>query len=102
MLTKKRAKHDTIGIGLLIGLVLPILGILAFWESQYSNLGFGEFLKATLTIQISSALLSLAAVPNLAVFFILLQMESIFAARGIILSTLLMAIAGFILKFTVG
>ena len=99
--TQKR-RLDALGLGLTVGLILPFFAVILFYSIRHSNISFWEFLKATAFIQMSSALLSLCAVPNLAAFFLFLQTYRYKSARGVILATLILAFVGFGLKFTLG
>jgi len=54
---------DTLGGGLVAGLVLPALTLLVIWIVK-SDLGLGEFLKQFQQMGMLSKLLSLSAIPN--------------------------------------
>ncbi len=99
--TKKR-NFNNLSLGFGTSILLPAVAVYVFYLTRHSNISFWEFISATAFIQMSSALLSVAAVPNLAAFFIFLQTYRYKSSRGVILGTLLLAVLGFILKFTVG
>lgn len=102
MLPQKTKSLDRLALGTLIGLALPPLAIYLFYLTRHSPLGFGAFVQNAITVQISSALLSVSVVPNLAAFFLFLQSDRYYSARGILLATILWAFVGFGTKFTLG
>ena len=84
--------------GLVPALVLPVLTILVFWIVK-SDLGFMDFLKQFQQMRMLSKVVSLAAIPNLLLFFLFIWTNRNFAARGVIFATLLLAFLMLILKF---
>ena len=84
--------------GLVPALVLPVLTILVFWIVK-SDQGFMDFLKQFQQMRMLSKVVSLAAIPNLLLFFLFIWTNRNFAARGVIFATLLLAFLMLILKF---
>lgn len=91
-------KFDTLLTGLLPGIVLPVLALMVFWMVK-SDRGFVDFLEQFQQMRMLSKVVSLAAIPNLLLFFLFIWTNRNFAARGVIFATLLLAFVMLILKF---
>ena len=90
-------KFDNLLSGLIPALVLPVLTLLGFWVVK-SDRGFLEFLVQFQEMNMLSKVVSLAAIPNLLLFFVFIWTNRNFSARGVIFSTLLLAFIMLILK----
>jgi hypothetical protein len=90
-------KFDTLLTGLIPALVLPVLTLLGFWIVK-SDEGFVEFLVKFREMRMLSKIVSLAAVPNLLLFFLFIWTNRNFSARGVIFATLILAFFMLILK----
>jgi len=90
-------KFDTLYTGLIPALVLPVLAILGFWIVK-SELGLVDFMVQFQQMQMLSKVVSLAAIPNLLLFFIFIWTNRNFSARGVIFATILLAFLMLILK----
>lgn len=82
---------DKIWIGIISGIVLPIIVMAIFYISSYSYLTVPEFLRKMVFASIILKLLSLCAVINLGAFFLFYRIEYDKAARGVILATMILA-----------
>ena len=91
-------KFDTLLTGLVPGLVLPVLTLLIFWLVK-SDRGLLDFLAHFQQMKMLSKVVSLAAIPNLLLFFVFIWTQRNFAARGVIFATFLLAFIMVILKF---
>jgi len=91
-------KFDTLLTGLIPGLILPFLALLGFWIVK-SDLGLSDFLVQLKQMNVLSKVVSLAAIPNLLLFFIFIWTHRNFSARGVIFATLVLAFFMLILKF---
>lgn len=91
-------KFDTLLSGLIPALVLPVLTLLVIWLVK-SDGGLREFLVRFQQMKMLSKLVSLAAIPNLLLFFIFIWTNRNFSARGVIFATFLLAFIMVILKF---
>ena len=98
---EKLKKIDKQGIGVIIGLLAPILGVYLFYS--YSNFGmeFFEYLKVSLTKGLSAKILSLGLIANLIFFFPAINLNLDRLARGIIIATFLYGAVILVLKFFV-
>ena len=92
-------KPDNMWLGLIPGLVLPLLTFFIIGQLRYDG-SFREFLSHFQATGMLSKVVSLAALPNLLLFFIFIWTERNYAARGVIFATLLVALVMLILKFT--
>jgi hypothetical protein len=93
-----KKKFDTLLTGLIPGIVLPVLVLLVFWIVK-SKQTLGDFLVDFQQMGMLSKVVSLAAIPNLLLFFLFIWTNRNFAARGVIFATLLLAFLMLILKF---
>lgn len=91
-------KYDSLLTGLVPGLVLPLLTLLVLWKVK-SNSPLIDFLMQFQEMNMLSKLVSLAAIPNLLLFFLFIWTNRNFSARGVIFSTFLLAFLMLILKF---
>lgn len=93
-------KCNKLYIGLLIGLILPIITSYAIFYFRFGDtMSFKEFTDGLLQLHGFTKLLSLSVIPNLIFFLIAIKLERLLAARGIVTATLLYAIAVVVLRF---
>ena len=85
-----RSRFDSVGIGLIIGIVIPILSLLLFYSTNFAKVPLGFFIKHTAQIEVLPKLISLCGIPNLGVFFLFIWRNHYYSARGVILATLLL------------
>ncbi|HET6245220.1 MAG: hypothetical protein H0V01_08535 [Bacteroidetes bacterium] len=90
---------NTLPLGIAVGLMGPILVLLAFYGIKFSHLTLMEFLKAFITNNVFVQLISLCVIINLFVFFIFIWTHRYYAARGVIMSTFIYTIGVVIYKF---
>ena len=91
-------KFDTLLTGLIPALLLPVLTLLVFWLVK-SDQGLLDFLARFQQMKMLSKVVSLAAIPNLLLFFVFIWTRRNFSARGVIFATFLLAFIMVILKF---
>jgi Na+-driven multidrug efflux pump len=89
-------KHILIGV--LVSLFATFGGIFLYLE-YISKFGFYETLDLIKQGKLYSKVLSLAAIPNLFVFFIFIKKKQDNKAKGVLLATILIAFTTLILKF---
>lgn len=94
-----KSKYNKLWLGLVLGIIIPIITIIIFslFKSDVKNLV--EFIEFTLSISALSNILSLCALPNLAIFYLFLNKELYYSARGVIFATLLWAILVVITRY---
>lgn len=95
---KTRKRFDTLLSGLIPGILLPLVALVVIWAIQ-SEEGIFDFLRKFQHQKVLSKLVSLAALPNLLLFFLFIWTDRTFAARGVIFATLLLAFVMLVLKF---
>jgi hypothetical protein len=94
-----RKRFDSVLTGLVPGLILPLVAIFILWLVKYEG-GLPEFLTSFQRMGLLSKVLSLAAVPNLLLFFLFIWTNRTFSARGVIFATLVVALVMLVLKFS--
>ncbi|MBM3918212.1 MAG: hypothetical protein FJ344_01730 [Sphingomonadales bacterium] len=87
-------------IGALMGLVGPALVFLLFFGLQSKSPSPEAYVSRLHRFNLLSPILSMCTLINLGSFFLLLRFEQLERARGVLLSTLLMAILVAYVKFS--
>lgn len=87
-----------IGIGLLVGIVANCVGILIY-ILLFSDFSVKETLVGAYRNDVLGTLIALGAILNLCAFFLFLKNNQPYRARGVLLATLIAAIAIAISKF---
>jgi hypothetical protein len=90
---------DSLLFGLIIGLAIPVIGVLIFYYSKFAAVDLGQFLQVATKHKVLSPMLSLCAILNLGTFYLFLNKNLYLTARGIILATILYGVTIVILKF---
>jgi len=86
--------------GVLMGLVGPALVFLVFFALQSESPSPEQYTARLQHLNLLSPILSLCTLINLGSFFLLLRFEQLERARGVLLSTLIMAILVAFVKFS--
>ena len=84
-------KFDKILVGIVTGIVLPLIVMGIFYLSSYSYITVPQFLRKMVFASIILKLLSLCAVINLGAFFLFYRVQHDKAARGVIFATMVLA-----------
>lgn len=95
---QKMSKNSVV-FGFICGVLAPILGFWLYYFFKTGGFTHMLFLERIKSMHLLSAVLSLSLLSNLALFFVFLQFKLDNSAKGILLATILYAIAGFIIKF---
>ena len=85
-------------IGFIISLFATAAGVFLYLE-YFSRYSFDETLKMIGEGDLYGKVLSLAAIPNLFVFFIFIKKKQDNRAKGVLIATILTALTTLILKF---
>lgn len=96
-----RSKFDAPLVGLLFGIIVPLIGLVIFYKFNIKTLDFTEFINFVNRKDMMPQLLSLSVVANLGVFFIFIWKKFYFSARGVIMATFIYTIVVLILKYFV-
>jgi hypothetical protein len=94
----KNAKN--LFMGTLMGLFGPLLVFLVFFALQSQSATPEDYAARLRRLNLLSPIISLCTLINLGSFFLLLRFELMERARGVLLSTLLMAILVAYIKFS--
>ncbi|WKD85993.1 hypothetical protein KCTC32516_01343 [Polaribacter huanghezhanensis] len=84
-------------IGALVSLFATFSGVFIYIEF-FSKVDFQETLSVIKEQDLSGKILTLAAIPNLFVFFIYIKKKQDYRARGVLLTTILIALTTFVVK----
>lgn len=84
-------------IGVLISIAATISGAFIYIEF-FSKFDFQETLTVMKEQGLYGKVLTLAAIPNLFVFFVFIKKKQDYRARGVLLATILIAFTTFVLK----
>ncbi len=87
--------------GLIPGIILPLTTLIIIWVIKYDG-GFLQFLKKFQQFGLLSKVVSLAAIPNLLLFFLFIWTDRTFSSRGVIFATLVAGAIIVILKMADG
>lgn len=85
-------------IGVFISLFATAAGIFLYLE-YVSNYGFQASIDLIIDGGLQGKILSLAAIPNLFVFFVFLKKKQDLRAKGVLFGTIIIAITTLIFKF---
>jgi len=93
-------KCNKLIIGLIVGLILPLLTAGLIYLSLFKGkLEFWEFLRKLAEINGMGKLLSISVLSNMIVFFIAVNKDRLLAARGILTATVIYAMVVLGFKF---
>jgi hypothetical protein len=84
-------KKDTIWLGLIPALILPVLVGFGYYMYLFGWKSFSELMEVTMNKSMLSPVLSLGCVLNLGLFFLFLKFDKILASRGVISATFVYA-----------
>jgi hypothetical protein len=93
-------KRDDIKLGLVIGLLMPLLGVLLFYLWKFSSVSFSEFwdyLKTHKNLITSVSVVCLFL--NVVVFTLYINTKRDQTAKGIFVVTVIFGIAALVFKF---
>jgi hypothetical protein len=90
---------DSLILGLILGLLIPVLGVFAFYYSKFAAVNPGQFFLIATKHKVLSPMLSLCAILNLGTFYLFLNKNLYLTARGIILATIIYGVTIVLLKF---
>lgn len=95
---KEEKRFNGMGWGLVPGIIFPVLVLGVIWTMKYDG-GLVDFLSKYQQSGLLSKMISLAALPNLLLFFLFIWTDRTFSARGVIFATLVLAFVMLVLKF---
>ncbi|OFX31103.1 MAG: hypothetical protein A2X08_18140 [Bacteroidetes bacterium GWA2_32_17] len=94
------SKYNKLIIGLSLGIIAPAITLLifTFFKSQSTNVV--HYLKFVIRMSLMSNVLSLCALPNLAIFYFFINKEYYYSTRGVILATIIWGALVVITRYT--
>lgn len=93
-----KTKSNNVWLGVIIGLVVPVVAFFIYYQIEYSYHSFNRFLELLKFGQILMSIISLSVMANLPAFFIAIWKEKDLTARGILGVTLIFGLIIMILK----
>lgn len=97
---KIKTRLDRQYYGVIFGLFVPMLAFILTWAISY-DVSLGTYLENFYRINKLASLISLAAIPNLLLFFIFIWTNMNRAARGVLIATFLIAAIMLVVKYLV-
>ena len=85
-------------IGFLVSLFATAAGVFLYLQ-YFSRYGFEETLQMIVDGNLFGKVISLAALPNLFVFFVFIKKKQDYRARGVLIFTIILAVIVSVLKF---
>jgi len=91
-------KDSTI-VGLITGIIAPLLVMLGFWNVQFGHTSLIGFYEVMVQSNNLPGLISIGLLGNLGAFFLFYRLKLDVSARGVIMATFLYGLVIVILKF---
>lgn len=95
-----KKKWNSLKLGLLLGIVLPLLVMVGFYFWKFDAMDFQYFWDKLFEMNIFSKFLSVCVYPNLLLFFVFIWKNRLLSARGVLLATFILAFVVMIIKFS--
>ena len=95
-----KSKYDNQKLGLIIGLLAPIITMFLIYLFAFNQYNFKELIDVLLAKRVFTKIVSLCVIPNLAFFFLFINKYYHRSARGVLTATIIFAIFVFVTKFT--
>jgi len=91
-------KIDKFWIGIILGLLVPVLALLIFYYVAYPKHGNLTYYEMVTAKDLFSKVLSLAVIPSAGVFFLFIWGNRLSAAKGVLTATFILALLVFGIK----
>ena len=92
-------KKDSTILGLIIGLIVPLIVMFGFWKYQFGHTSLIGFYEVMVDSGNLPGLISIGLVGNLGAFFLFYRQKLDISARGVISATFLYGLVIVVLKF---
>lgn len=89
---KTKININTLPIGVVLGILAPVLVFFIFYLIKFSQFSVKEFFYILITKNVFVQLISLCVIANLLVFFLFIWTHRYYAARGVIMATFIYTI----------
>ena len=90
---------NNVKLGLLLGIVAPIFAMITIYLIRFDEQNVMDVVNLLVQKGVFTKIVSLCVIPNLALFFLFLNKNYYYSARGVLLATILFAAFVFITKF---
>jgi hypothetical protein len=94
-------RYNNIRVGLVLGIVAPIIGFFVVYLVGFRGMNFTEYLEMLSSRNNLSSIVSLSVIPNLLLFFIFIWLDYLYSARGVLASTMLFALIVVVTKYMI-
>jgi hypothetical protein len=92
-------KKDNLRLGLVLGLIGPLIGLVIIWQLLFQSYGFKEFVEAIRTEnRLIAKVGSLSLLVNAITFFIYINTHKDYTAKGIFIITLIYGVGILLVK----
>jgi hypothetical protein len=95
-------KFNSVGFGIATGIVLPVIVYLVLYYAKVNDIRHTLFSDYSLLSSILPLLISHCILPNIILFFIFNGMDKMLSAKGVVISTVILAVGVFVTKIIVG
>ncbi len=95
----KPHRYNRLVTGVILGMLVPLAGLLVYYFVRKTDLPFSEFIRVYFNLGMLTHIISLSVLPNLLLFFAFIRSNWLYAARGVLLSTILFAISVAVIRF---
>ncbi|MDY6800128.1 MAG: hypothetical protein SVU94_02770 [Bacteroidota bacterium] len=96
---KSKYTFNNFTLGLILGILAPIVTMLIVYFSRFTQYVFTELIDYLIDTQIFTKIVSLCVIPNLILFFVFIWLNYLYSARGVLMATIIFAIFVFVTKF---
>jgi len=96
---KSRYTLNNFTLGLIFGILAPIVTMLIVYFSRFTQYVFTELIDYLIDTQVFTKIVSLCVIPNLILFFVFIWLNYLYSARGVLMATIIFAIFVFVTKF---
>ena len=94
-------KFNSVGFGIATGFLLPVLVYLVLYYAKVNDVRHTLFSDYSLLSSILPLLISHCILPNIILFFFFNWMDKMLAAKGVVISTVILAVGVFVTKIIV-
>lgn len=96
-----KIRFNKVYVGLIPGMIFPIVVFIILSFNMAEGNFVKEFMGKLIRMDIFTKVVSLCVVPNLLLFFIFMWKNYLYAARGVLVATMIFALFVFIAKFAI-
>lgn len=93
-----RLKIDNLWIGLLLGVIVPMITFYLIYLLGFPSVGLITISEFIAVSELFTRVLSLAVIPNVAIFFLFIWTNKLSSARGVLAATMIYAVVVFAIK----